>query len=631
MDGENDEEVVQSWIIDKLSAVDCQADSDVLAKYIIALLTSQPGKSEAELRKLCEDELYIFLSEDTQTIVSDLFTYLAKRSEKKVIANNIKQDTAKSVQSTSDFSIQSLVPDDSSVLSPNGDDDFTQGQAGFPSGGVEGEHVVYKNKDRSRLKDLEKAKTREHIRYAHRDKNKERYMYRDSERLRSASRYRERQRGELSPSQSILLTNFSSKRRHVARPCRDYEEQGYCIEGDRCAYDHGENPVVVNADTHSVPEVVQKLPPAIANRLPPALASRLSAQPPSSFDDEYKPESVLPQDLARELNNNYRSQAPLAPDGRSGSTANHHAAPKRFVSQDGKRYTAILELSNVPVEFNTLDRIMNHFKKFGPILNIHVRYKNNPQVARVQFKHSLDAKAAYSSPEAPFGNRFIKIYYAPVDDSGGSAVPLKTGGATSSPEAAFHPPQQRAHDVVKKLLSSDHGRRASLRYKRRVEEEKCRADALRQLQEMQKAKQHLVSENMKQQELILEKLQQKGITTAVKKELLEALQQLQLAIQSIKPAMPKVTLSKKELTRIQLDRQLEALSQERELARSKQESTRVLEEKLDDMKKEAIFLGLLNNGEGRISSIAGAATYSIDDTDLNFDLDEDDEPVELTE
>jgi hypothetical protein len=88
---------------------------------------------------------------------------------------------------------------------------------------------------------------------------------------------------------------------------------GYCIEGDRCAYDHGENPVVVNADTHSVPEVVQKLPPAIANRLPPALASRLSAQPPSSFDDEYKPESVLPQDLARELNNNYRSQAPLAP------------------------------------------------------------------------------------------------------------------------------------------------------------------------------------------------------------------------------------------------------------------------------------------------------------------------------
>jgi hypothetical protein len=120
---------------------------------------------------------------------------LAKRSEKKVIANNIKQDTAKSVQSTSDFSIQSLVPDDSSVLSPNGDDDFTQGQAGFPSGGVEGEHVVYKNKDRSRLKDLEKAKTREHIRYAHRDKNKERYMYRDSERLRSASRYRERQRG----------------------------------------------------------------------------------------------------------------------------------------------------------------------------------------------------------------------------------------------------------------------------------------------------------------------------------------------------------------------------------------------------------------------------------------------------
>jgi hypothetical protein len=40
---------------------------------------------------------------------------------------------------------------------------------------------------------------------------------------------------------------------------------------------------------------------------------------------------------------------------------------------------------------------------------------------------------------------------------------------------------------------------------------------------------------------------------------------------------------------------------------------------------------LLNNGEGRISSIAGAATYSIDDTDLNFDLDEDDEPVELTE
>ncbi|CAG8793409.1 10916_t:CDS:2, partial [Cetraspora pellucida] len=55
----------------------CDADPDVLAEYVIALL--KHDKSNQDLRQLCIDQLDDFLKEETEPFVEKLFESLATK------------------------------------------------------------------------------------------------------------------------------------------------------------------------------------------------------------------------------------------------------------------------------------------------------------------------------------------------------------------------------------------------------------------------------------------------------------------------------------------------------------------------------------------------------------------------
>ncbi|KAL8022359.1 putative PWI domain-containing protein [Plasmopara halstedii] len=83
MDGE-DKELLREWLIRSLDPV-CDADPEVLSKYVLALVQNDPQKPE--LQEMCVSKLDEFLGDETVEFVGELFNALADGSYK---ANNVK-------------------------------------------------------------------------------------------------------------------------------------------------------------------------------------------------------------------------------------------------------------------------------------------------------------------------------------------------------------------------------------------------------------------------------------------------------------------------------------------------------------------------------------------------------------
>ena len=67
----DNKDALRSWLTDTLSPI-CDADPLSLSKYVVALITKKE-RSEKELRKLCSEQLEVFLQRDTENFIDKLF------------------------------------------------------------------------------------------------------------------------------------------------------------------------------------------------------------------------------------------------------------------------------------------------------------------------------------------------------------------------------------------------------------------------------------------------------------------------------------------------------------------------------------------------------------------------------
>ncbi|RNA10645.1 RNA-binding 27 isoform X2 [Brachionus plicatilis] len=70
-----------------------------------------------------------------------------------------------------------------------------------------------------------------------------------------------------------------------------------------------------------------------------------------------------------------------------------------------------LILRKIPSNLNTVDKMRQHFSKFGNIVDIQCHYDNLNDAALVQFSSNTEAFAAYKSPQPVFNNRFIRLFW----------------------------------------------------------------------------------------------------------------------------------------------------------------------------------------------------------------------------
>ncbi|KAI1710351.1 PWI domain-containing protein [Ditylenchus destructor] len=308
-----DENLLKAWIArDVESSTD--ADADALAKYVIALI--KKPLSDTELEKLCLDKLFVFLQSNTKSFVDRLFRCLnqglylpastrsipsppgvdddagddhiildahgsddedngapekpeekkEKREEKRSGETSARDAKEKPKSSPSKAGSTSATarpqrrrisppPSSTSAVESTKDRDSSlatkdqrpseqrrkaisppvresrgsrRGASGYSSGG-----------DRS-------GRSGRSERYHRRARSRERSWSRSRSRSRSASRSRSPHRSEYEPT----------LRR---RRCRDFHEKGYCTRGDKCAYDHGPDPVVI--DNNAFDAIVSRSAP----------------------------------------------------------------------------------------------------------------------------------------------------------------------------------------------------------------------------------------------------------------------------------------------------------------------------------------------------------------------------------
>merc|ERR1711953_928521 len=70
-------DVFKTWLVKTLEPI-CDADPAALAKYVIAL--AKKDEPQPELQALCEDQLDVFLGDDTKGFVKELFETLSSKS-----------------------------------------------------------------------------------------------------------------------------------------------------------------------------------------------------------------------------------------------------------------------------------------------------------------------------------------------------------------------------------------------------------------------------------------------------------------------------------------------------------------------------------------------------------------------
>uniref|UniRef100_A0A673HJR4 RNA binding motif protein 27 n=1 Tax=Sinocyclocheilus rhinocerous TaxID=307959 RepID=A0A673HJR4_9TELE len=303
-------DALKSWLAKLLEPI-CDADPSALANYVVALV--KKDKPEKELRALCADQLDVFLQKETTGFVDKLFECLTtknylgtpaakeeskipvqKLEEKEEVNNDRRRDDRKRRE-----------------LDRHGKSGESYRDRHERRGGSSRGRSYSRSRSRSRSSSRGKSREREHNqrRAEHRSKfepeRKDIEPYNPSSAHMGNPHHQQTHPPPLLPlplpqhqfhssgspvvpnavtvvapahlpdstteSWSTYFTNHTdgktfNKSNTLKHRCRDYDEKGFCIRGDLCPFDHGNDPLIV--DDVTLPTMIPFPPPPGLPRMP---------------------------------------------------------------------------------------------------------------------------------------------------------------------------------------------------------------------------------------------------------------------------------------------------------------------------------------------------------------------------
>ncbi|KFV14300.1 RNA-binding protein 27, partial [Pterocles gutturalis] len=308
----------------------CDADPSALANYVVALV--KKDKPEKELKAFCADQLDVFLQKETSGFVDKLFESLYTKSylpsleptkveakpagqEKEVIKEENFQESVEEERESrkKKYSSPQRSRTDSSeqrTREKKRDDgkwrdydryydrsDLYREKSGWRRG---------RSKSRSKSRGLSRSRSRSRGRSKDHDANRS-VEHRERSKFKSERNDVEGSYNAVSASPSKSSEQYSSAQsipsavtviapaHHLEntteswsnfynnhsnpssfgrnpppkRRCRDYDERGFCVLGDLCQFDHGNDPLVV--DEVSLPSMIPFPPPPPGLPPPPGM------------------------------------------------------------------------------------------------------------------------------------------------------------------------------------------------------------------------------------------------------------------------------------------------------------------------------------------------------------------------
>ncbi|KAF9994323.1 hypothetical protein BGZ80_005782 [Entomortierella chlamydospora] len=427
--------------------------------------------------------------------------------------------------------------------------------------------------------------------------------------------------------------------------CRDYDEKGYCMRGDMCPYDHGEDRIVVD-EVPNVPFEMMGVVPGMgpngmmgmgANR-PPFFPGGPNGGMMPNPSDIYDPEaaSLGVDEMGRSQQGGEsfegRGQHGSGSDGGRfgqdgsarggmrgrgslrgmrggrgrGGSSHPYAVPGRFSGASGSGGTKTsLVVEHIPDEYNTIDKVNEFFKQFGSLTNIQVDQPAHK--ALIQYSNRDEASAAYNSPEVIFGNRFVKVYWQPddLDAATFGRQPKPTGqvrpekppgaGAHGGPHPHHAPPKPPAASV---LMTPE--RAAELAAERAASAAKLEENK-KTMQEIQRQREALIQRQQEEQRLLMQKLfANKSMSQEDKDEILKGLKKVAIEV------------TKEPLDPLEKARTAAAAAEAQRQAELQKEAEKRERERLD-RELEVLNTNPVENS-GATAPAAGASTDAADTT-----------------
>lgn len=183
------------------------------------------------------------------------------------------------------------------------------------------------------------------------------------------------------PGKSALL--------HPVPPCQDYHYRGFCARGESCPYQHSDSALPLRSTS-----IWPERPSALVD-----LSVGRPLQVPVSI---VSPPSVSPQH---------------PPTHGSAIASGSHLLPPNGsrLGVQSQQSQMSLVIENIPPASLNTGSIHRYFSKFGPVVDVGLDISKRR--AHVWFVAPDQVKQALSSPEAVFGNRFVRVRRPRPDDA----------------------------------------------------------------------------------------------------------------------------------------------------------------------------------------------------------------------
>ncbi|KAM9184944.1 RNA-binding protein 27-like isoform 3-T3 [Mergus octosetaceus] len=323
-------DALKSWLARLLEPI-CDADPSALANYVVALV--KKDKPEKELKAFCADQLDVFLQKETSGFVDKLFeslytkSYLPSLEPTKVEAKPASQEK----EEVKEENFQESVEEErdgrkkkhSSPQRSRADSSEQRTREKKRDDGKWRDYDRYydrsdlyrdksswrrgRSKSRSKSRGLSRSRSRSRGRSKDRDSSRNVAEHRERSKFKSERNDVEGSYNPVSVSPSNSTEQYSSAQsipsavtviapaHHLEntteswsnyynnhsnpssfgrnpppkRRCRDYDERGFCVLGDLCQFDHGNDPLVV--DEVSLPSMIPFPPPPPGLPPPPGM------------------------------------------------------------------------------------------------------------------------------------------------------------------------------------------------------------------------------------------------------------------------------------------------------------------------------------------------------------------------
>ncbi|KEY70967.1 hypothetical protein S7711_00804 [Stachybotrys chartarum IBT 7711] len=485
---DEDGPLLKTWIVKRIENTS-DADSDVLADYIIALLKHEGDI--ASIRSLCEQEIPDFLSEDPKVFLDDVFQAIKYRSYEPGAPPPPKLSQAQQPFKNERGPAASANPSATGSL-------MLPPQTGSRKRGFQEAADDHDGRDSSHNALLDRAP-------------------KQPRRLAGRGRMAEGRGGRRGGHSSLAHPPFpqtlppldpnnplealmqmqamgfpypgmpklpqqpqwgkSSRRRGR---CRDFDTKGFCSRGSTCMFDHGNESIYM-------PSTMTQL-----DEYDPADAVIMPGNTSANGHQDSAP------DFSAMGAGNRRGRG-----GRKGRGGKRGGARAPF-SADGPihdRTKSTIVVENIPEEHFNEQEVRDLFSEFGNILDVSMQpYKH---LAIVKYDDWGAANAAYRSPKAIFDNRFVKVFwYKDEGDVMPPSMPANAfGGFQADDPAADHEPEMDLAEFQRKQEEAQ---------KQHHEREAKRLELEEQRQKLEKQQQELLEKHRQENERLQAKLKEKN-------------------------------------------------------------------------------------------------------------------------